>query len=123
VRIEVTQLPPASASPNSRAHWSKKYKDAQVYSTAVYYEAVAERNKVDEFQPFRHPVVQLTFVFSRKAIRDEDNLRARFKSGQDALVKAEIFNQDDMAHLEVNRPIILVDPQRAPMTVIEIEEK
>jgi len=95
IRIEVSQLPPAAASPNSRAHWAKRYRENKTYAEAVFFEACeAKFNSVDPghlFVPFKRPVVQLTFVFRTRKRRDEDNLRAGFKAGQDALVLAGIF--------------------------------
>jgi len=123
--IEVSQLPPSSANPNARVHWAKRYKDNQTYSGAVYYEAVQVRNSLaagGDFRPFRRPVLQLTFVFPYEQKHDEDNLRAKFKAGQDALVHAGIILEDNMSQLVVKRPNILVDPQRAPMTIIDIRE-
>jgi hypothetical protein len=129
VRIEVNQLPPESSSPNARVHWTTRYKDnrgSRGYAGAVYYECVQVRNTLaagGDFKPFKRPILQLTFVFPSWRKRDEDNLRARFKVGQDMLVTAGLIEQDDMEHLIVNRPKVVVDPQRAPMTIIEIEEK
>ncbi|MDD5700447.1 MAG: hypothetical protein PHU23_00230 [Dehalococcoidales bacterium] len=125
MRIEVNQLPPESCSPNSRVHWSKKYQDGKEYAEAVYYEAVLVRNTLSaggDFRPFKRPVLHLTFVFRDHRRRDEDNLRARFKPGQDILVTAGLFQDDDMSHLIVKRPKVVVDPNRAPMTIIDLEE-
>ncbi|GAJ23689.1 unnamed protein product, partial [marine sediment metagenome] len=44
MRIEVTQLPPVSSSPNWRGHWGDKYKDSKVYHDAVFYCCVDARN-------------------------------------------------------------------------------
>lgn len=126
MRIEVHQLPPASASPNSRVYLRTRYEDNFEYAKAVYCECVQVRNSLmsgGDFKPFRRPVLQLTFVFPVRRTRDEDNLRSRFKVGQDKLVAAGLIEQDDMAHLVVNRPKILVDPARAPMTIIELSER
>jgi hypothetical protein len=128
MRIEVNQLPPESSSPNARVHWAKRYSDAlgqRSYGEAVYYECIQVRNSLlagGDFRPFRRPVLSLTFVFPSYRQRDEDNLRARFKVGQDILVRAGLIRQDDMKHLKINRPKIVVDPARAPLTIIELAE-
>jgi hypothetical protein len=124
--VIVHQLPPASSSPNARAFWAKRYKDnkgSRGYAGAVYYECVQVRNTRANFEPFKRPVLQLTFVFRDHRKRDEDNLRTRFKSGQDAIVAAGLIEQDDMEHLVVNRPVVEVDPLRAPMTIIDLSEE
>jgi len=129
MRIEVSQLPPESSSPNARVHWGKRYRDTLGrggYGEAVYYECVQVRNSLlagGDFRPFRRPVLSLTFVFPSYRDRDEDNLRARFKVGQDMLVRAGLIRQDDMKHLKVNRPKIRIDPARAPLTIIELAEE
>lgn len=129
MRIEVNQLPPESSSPNARVHWGKRYRDTlgrRSYGEAVYYESIQVRNTLlagGDFRPFRRPVLSLTFVFPSYRQRDEDNLRARFKVGQDMLVRAGLIREDDMKHLKVNRPKIVVDSARAPMTIIELTEE
>ena len=72
--------------------------------------------------PFRRPVLSLTFVFPNHRERDEDNLRARFKCGQDMVVRAGLILEDNMRYLKVNRLKIIVDPVRAPLTIIELTE-
>jgi Holliday junction resolvase RusA-like endonuclease len=126
--IEVSQLPPASSSPNARVHWGTRYRDAlgkRGYAEAVYYECVQVRNNLiggEVCLPFRRPVLSLTFVFPNYRERDADNLLNRFKSGQDMLVRSGLILKDDMQHLKVNRLKVVVDPSRAPLTIIELEE-
>ena len=67
-------------------------------------------------------MINLTFVFPEHRRRDRDNLQARFKPGQDAMVDAGLLLDDDVDHLQPGKVDILVDPERAPLTVIEIEE-
>ena len=54
--------------------------------------------------------------------RDEDNLRARFKPGQDALVQAGLIEGDTVEHLVMGKINVEVDRSRAPLTIIELEE-
>jgi len=128
MRIEISQLPPVSSSPNWRGHWTGKYKEARTYQAAVFYECVNIRNKLEQlpwcpgFPPFDKARLTLTFIFYSSNERDEDNLRARFKSGQDALVQAGLIDDDTPAHLVLGEINIIIDRQRAPLTIIELEE-
>ena len=124
MRIEVSQLPPVSSSPNWRGHWTKQRKEATVYHDAVYYCCVDARNRgfrEGMLFPFIKAKLSLTFVFPEYRKRDEDNLRARFKPGQDAIVDSALVLDDDLEHLEIGKIDIVVDPDRAPLTIIDIE--
>ncbi len=123
MRIEVTQLPPVSSSANWRGHWGEKYKDSRVYHKAVFYCCVDARNRgYRESFPFVKARLNLTFVFPEQRQRDIDNLLARFKPGLDAIVDAGLVLDDDAEHLQVGKVDILVDPGRAPLTIIELDE-
>ncbi len=125
MRIEVTQLPPVTSSPNWRGHWGEKYKDSKVYHDAVFYCCVDARNRgyrEGMSFPFTKARLKLTFVFAEQRRRDEDNLLARFKPGLDAIVGAGLLMDDDAEHLEIGKVDILVDPGRAPLTIIELDE-
>ena len=126
MRIEVTQLPPVSSSPNWRGHWRGKYKEARVYHDAVFYCCVDARNR-EEFGGMPLPLftkarLNLTFVFAEQRRRDRDNCQASFKPGLDAIVDAGLLKDDAAEYLEIGKVDILVDPQRAPLTIIDIEE-
>ncbi len=126
MRIEVSQLPPASSSPNARVHWSERYQDAEIYKGAVFYQCVDARNRqmVQEgkWVPFSRPRLDLTFVFAQERIRDEDNLRSQFKPGQDAIVAAGLIIDDNSKRLIMGNINIIVDAARAPLTIIELAE-
>ena len=125
MRIEVTQLPPVSSSPNWRGHWGEKYKDSRVYHAAVFYCCVDARNRgyLEGMSfPFIKARLNLTFVFPQYRRRDEDNLRSCFKPGLDAIVDAGLLLDDDAEHLEIGKVDILVDPGRAPLTIIALDE-
>ncbi|MBA7506572.1 hypothetical protein ES706_05264 [subsurface metagenome] len=128
MRIEVTQLPPPECSPNWRGFWPERYKAARTYQAAVFYECVDMRNKLTRlpwrpgFPPFDKARLTLTFIFPSSHERDEDNLRTMFKPGQDALVQAELIKGDTPTHLVLGEINIIIDRQRAPLTIIELEE-
>jgi len=128
MRVEVPFLPPAECSPNWRGHWSRRHKAAKLYQQAVFYESVDARNKLERlpwrpwFPPFEKARLTLTFSFTYFRERDEDNLRAMFKPGQDALVQAELIKGDSPEHLVLGAINIIIDQRRSPCTIIELEE-
>lgn len=125
MRIEVSQLPPVSSSPNWRGFWPERHKAGKVYHNAVFYCCVDARNRgyrEGMSFPFTKARLKLTFVFPEQRRRDRDNLVARFKPGLDAIVDAGLLSDDDAEHLEIGKVDILVDPGRAPLTVIDIEK-
>jgi len=125
MRIEVTQLPPIEFSGNWRGHWAEKYQAGKVYQEAVFYCCVDARNKalVEGMAfPFIRAKLNLTFIFPCRRRRDRDNCLATFKPGLDAIVHAGLLLDDDAEHLEISKVDILVDPERAPLTIIDIEE-
>ena len=124
LRIEVGQLPPASSSPNWRGHWARQRREAAVYHDAVFYCCVDARNRgfgEGMSFPFTKAKLSLTFVFSEYRRRDRDNALSRAKPGIDAIVDAGLVIDDDAEHLEIGKVDILVDPARAPLTVIDLE--
>jgi len=126
MRIEVSQLPPVEYSPNWRGSWFDRYQSGLVYRNAVYYSCVEARNRAALSgypKPFDKARLDLTFVFPQRRRRDQDNLQARFKPGQDAIVAAGLVRDDDAEHLVIGRLDIVVDPKRAPITIIELKEE
>jgi len=125
VRIEVSQLPPVTSSPNWRGFWPERHKGAKIYHDAVFYCCVDARNRgyrEGMSFPFTQASLNLTFVFPEQRRRDRDNCLASFKPGLDAIVDAGLLLDDDTEHLEIGKVDILVDPERAPLTVIELDE-
>lgn len=127
IRIEVSQLPPKEFSGNSRSHWVDRYKAGNIYKAAVFYSCRDRLNRLGAlpFDPaytgIKKVRLNLTFVFAQNRLRDSDNLIARFKPGQDALVDSGIILADDQEHLVISDPVVLVDRKRAPLTIIELE--
>ena len=126
VRIEVPFLPPVEYSPNWRGHWAAKNKAGKVYHDAVFYCCVDARNRGYREGlsfPFVKAKLNLTVVFAELRLRDQDNLLARFKPGLDAVVDSALILDDDVEHLEIGKVEVVVDPERAPLTIIELEAK
>ena len=125
MRIEITQLPPVSSSPNWRGHWASKYQAARVYHNAVFYTCVDARNRdllVGKSFPMCHAKLDLTFVFPQSRRRDKDNMLARFKPGLDAIKDAGLILDDDSEHLEIGEIDIRVDSEMSPLTIIKLTE-
>jgi len=125
MRIEVSQLPPVSSSPNWRGFWPERHKAGKVYHAAVFYCCVDARNRgyrEGMSFPFTKARLNLTFVFAEQRRRDRDNLLATFKPGLDAIVDAGLLLDDDSEHLDIGKVDILVDPERTPLTLIDLEQ-
>jgi Holliday junction resolvase RusA-like endonuclease len=123
MRIEVSQLPPSEYSPNWRGFWAVRYNAGQVYKEAVFFACVDARNREVlslKWEPFNRARLDLTFVFPQRRRRDRDNILSRAKPGIDAIVDAGLIIDDDAEHLEIGKVDILVEIERAPLTVIEI---
>lgn len=121
--ITIPSLPPASASKNSRAHWRRQRADARIYRREVTLECLSQYRpgSIPNFNGTLRRL-DLTFIFAHKRERDEDNLRGRFKAGQDALVDVGLLFGDSPQYLVTGELKILVDRERAPLTIIEIED-
>jgi len=128
IRIEVPQLPPTPLSPNWRGHWGKKYRAAsgpRGYRNSVFYCCIDIKNSVDprgKNFPFVKAELEITLIFSSIRRRDMDNALASFKPGVDAMVGAGLIVDDNAAHLKVSNVVLVVDPTRSPMTIIELRE-
>jgi len=125
MRIEVPFLPPVEYSPNSRCSWAEKHEAGKVYHDAVFYCCVDARNRAYRKRlsfPLAKAKLNLTVVFAELRLRDVDNLLARFKPGLDAVVDAGLVLDDDVEHLEIGDVEVAVDPERAPLTIIELTE-
>ena len=125
MRIEVSQLPPFSSSPNWRGYWPERHKAGKAYHDAVFYCCVDARNRgyrEGMSFPFTQASLNLTFVFPEQRRRDRDNCLSSFKPGLDAIVDSGLIWDDDSEHLQLGKVDILVAPELAPLTVIDIEE-
>jgi len=127
MRIEVSQLPPVECSPNWRGNWVQRYHASEVYRQAVYCESVNMRNILERLPqhpsfPFEKARLTLTLVFPSSRKRDQDNLRAMFKPGQDALVQAQLIPDDTPEYLVLGEINIAIDREQAPKTIIDLDE-
>ncbi|MBA7610212.1 hypothetical protein ES703_17418 [subsurface metagenome] len=96
-----------------------------MYHDAVFYCCVDARNRgyLEGMSfPFIKARLDLTFVFAEQRRRDRDNTLSRAKPCLDAIVHAGLLIDDDSEHLQIGKVDILVDPERAPLTIIELDE-
>ena len=126
MKVEIESLPPIEYSPNWTGPWVDKYRAGRLYQSEVFYQLLDYRNrqmrKPGGWVPFQRVLLDLTFIFPNIRERDEDNMIARFKPGQDALVHAGYIPNDTPQYIIRGKLDILVDPARAPLTIIEMEE-
>ena len=125
IRIEIPCLPPEETSPNWRGHWADKYKAGKQYHHDVFYCCADARNRGYRQGlsfPFIKARLSLTFVFPEERRRDRDNLLASFIPGLNAIVDSGLILDDASEYLVIGEINIEVDPARAPLTIIELEE-
>ncbi len=119
IEITVPMLPPKQCSTNSRVHWAVRNKFSRMYKEAVYYCSCAVARPA---KPYQYATLEITCIVAQNRVRDDDNWKARFKPGQDALVSAGIIAFDDSAHITVLPIKFVKDKYRAPATIIKIQE-
>jgi len=115
-KFEVTLPWPSRAlSPNSRGHWSKKAKAAEIYryTCKVMTREAMQKGQWD-LQPLKDLVeaggqlhVSIDFYPPNRRPRDDDNLIAAFKSGRDGVADAiGIDDKHFRIHPFLNRDVI-----------------
>jgi hypothetical protein len=101
-----TALPPASLGANrTKGHaWQSSQDDRETYRSLVYTAAVAAWFAAygTRQRPMQRAMLTLRFVWchGRRAL-DLDNALSAWKSGQDALVRARILENDSWIYLAV----------------------
>lgn len=135
--IEVPLLPPVECSPNWRGHFMARYRAGKQFKQDVFRCTIDAKNRLSQDELNRLPLqkaeLNLLFVVAEWRVRDADNWLARFKPGLDALcaeyspgmrvrdgLNAGIIASDDAACLRIGSIEFEVDPNRAPLTIIEI---
>lgn len=128
MRIEIPMLPPFELSPNypRYKHWGPKAQARKSWKSAVYLCAVDARNKYLRTHKYwtalEKASIKYCFIYDVKRKRDADNLIASMKVAQDSLIEAGIIMADDTEHLSIETPLILVNKELAPKTIIEVSE-
>ena len=116
-------LPPRELNPNWRGHWGDRAHAAQAFRHAARVCALNDSR-------FSHPsfsrarvTVKLYVPDRRHRPRDLDNLLASLKPAMDGCIDAGIIRDDAAGSIEYCSPVVhVVDPARAPLTVLEFEE-
>lgn len=72
---------------------------------------------------FQKAVIKVTLVYKNHQVKpDPDNATAMLKPALDGIVDAKILENDTRDHVRYVQPFSYeVDPQRAPLTVMEVE--
>lgn len=76
-----------------------------------------------KLQAFERPILQVEWYFHEYRERDADNFQARFKYGQDALVKVGLLSKDSSPYLTVLPPIFSIKPEHPEGLWIRIWEE
>lgn len=122
LRIVYPGLPPEEYSLNSNAHWRAKQqvkKEIQEDIMALLCEATARDQWTGGVMQKARVTYTVTFPVNRR--RDDDNLRARFKPLQDALVYWGVLADD--SYNVIGAPDIIPLVQKGVSeTIIEIQE-
>lgn len=112
--IEIPLLPTRAMNPNGRAHWAVRRKDVKPFQQAVALQCKGLR--------FQKVLITLTFVVPDHRRRDGDNYLASMKSTLDILVWEGVVKDDSSEYVSYAPVQFEVDRERAPVTIIEIEE-
>ena len=122
--IQVPMQIPGELNPNARVADYLKRQAKRVYQEAVIWLSVEARGKWErahrlKWIPLEKAKIDLEFVFPTRRRRDDDNLRASFKCGQDALVKAQIIKDDNQECLKMGTIRV---SKGSPATIIKVTE-
>lgn len=103
--ITVPNLPP-SLNEWQRMHWTKRYQETKELCLSIW--GLAQQNRIPRFE---HAECACRYFFPIARVRDSPNYHY-WKSLWDALVRAGILRADDIRHLHVSEPALLVDRER-----------
>lgn len=105
--VNLPIVPERALSPNARVHWAEKYKAAQRLQNAVIL-LTREAVRKQEWIAPEKATLQFTVCLTSRRRRDADNIVAMMKPAQDALVIAGAIKNDDLEHLEILSPIVII---------------
>ena len=112
-------LPPGSLSPNSRAHWARKARDARKCREVAAWATIAAANGSRPF--WRRCTLRAAFYHRQNRRRDDDNLIASLKSYRDGLVDGGLLADDvGVITLPPERHIDRANP-RVELTLTKLE--
>ena len=121
VRLEIPMLPPPELNPNAREFWVERHKAARDFRKAAW--AIAYNTNPAHEVMFPKAVIKVTLVYKNHQVKpDPDNAVTMLKSALDGIVDAKILENDTRDHVRYIQPFSYeVDPQRAPLTIMEVE--
>ena len=94
--IALPYLPPKEFNPNSRVHWSQRYRAGQKVKDDVMALVLEQGWQGDALEKAK---VKITWTFPDKRRRDLDNLLSATKPCLDSLVLAGVIQDDSMNHI------------------------
>ena len=121
VRLEIPMLPRPELNPNARVSPFKRAGAAAELRKAAW--AIAYNANPAHDVMFEKAVIKVTLVYPNHQVTpDPDNLIAMCKPALDGIVDAKIIPNDTKDHVRYVLPMLYeVDPQRAPLTIMEVE--
>ena len=128
--IEIPMLPGKELSPNWRGHWTGTYR-ARIELMEVMRAMARKYSPPLRAPPLRKAKVSITYIVKENRARDVDNWLAMAKPILDVLKPESYSNAFGIGIIEDDRyemigtPRIrfIVDKERAPMTIVEIEDR
>lgn len=105
--VAIPIVPERALSPNARVHWAEKWRAAARLKDAVIL-LTREAVRKQEWIAPEKATLQFTVCLTRRRQRDADNIVAMMKPAQDALVIAGAIKGDDLEHLEILNPIVIM---------------
>ena len=121
IRLEIPMLPPPELNPNARGFWTERHAAARDFRKAAW--AIAYNANPSHDVMFRKVVIKVTLVYPNHQVTpDPDNLITMLKPALDGIVDAKIIPNDTKEEIRYVLPMVYeVDPQRAPLTIMEVE--
>ena len=105
--VNLPIVPERVLSPNARVHWTVKYRAARRLKDAVIL-LTREAVRKQEWTAPEKAILQFTVCLTSRRRRDADNIVAMMKPAQDALAIAGAIKGDDLEHLEILNPIVII---------------
>jgi hypothetical protein len=121
IRLEIPMLPRSELNPNARVSPFKRAGAAAELRKAAW--AIAYNANPAHEVMFQKAVIKVTLVYKNHQVKpDPDNAIAMLKPALDGIVDAKILENDTRDHVRYVQPFSYeVDPQRAPLTIMEVE--
>ena len=121
VRLEIPFLPRPELNPNARVSPFKRAGAAAELRKAAW--ALAYNANSTHEVMFRKAKITVRPIVATKRFIDPDNFLSMCKPALDGIVDARIIEDDGPGYVRYITPFFYeVDPERAPMLILEIEE-